>query len=434
MSSSPLALVRPRSIENRQVNLVRQLSCDLAATVISPMQRRSSPALGHNASPDRRPLFPLPSPILALDSPNNSIGEASDDELSSSYRAAAVSAAKRSLKRFRSFGSSSRLTSQLGPSRNAAAGTPSPMHFATRARADSTPTSFSGPVDISDEPAGRPVSLSLGCGSSEGSGATRPPPIHTMKSLEGWGETFAASVESISTNAAGMPPLTIARPPSGIDEHMLNATTDAAPPPTPGRRGFGASMGFGASSMRGGVGAGVPSMSRVAPNLYVGDETAGSSLAMLMTHGVTHVLNCTHMASPLEGVAGAPSVMQLGLLDTTSDLPHMQSALIRGTEFISSALEGGGTVLVHCHRGISRSATLAMAHLVRATQTPAEAVFEQMRAARRIVDPNLGYWVALKEWERRVLPPSLLRNGRSSSLNAPPPTPRESGRPSPLPR
>ena len=35
-------------------------------------------------------------------------------------------------------------------------------------------------------------------------------------------------------------------------------------------------MGFGASSMRGGVGAGVPSMSRVAPNLYVAVGISGA--------------------------------------------------------------------------------------------------------------------------------------------------------------
>ena len=164
-------------------------------------------------------------------------------------------------------------------------------------------------------------------------------------------------------------------------------------------------------------------MSLVAPRLYVGDESAAADLPSLVTSGVTHILNCTRMPNALDGQSGAPSgaqYMQLGLLDNTADLPRMQEALGAGVEFIASALASGGTVLVHCHRGISRSATLAIAYLVRQTQTPAEQVFEQMRPKRRVIDPNLGYWVCLKTWERRVLPPSLLR---SRSHHASPTTP-----------
>ena len=111
----------------------------------------------------------------------------------------------------------------------------------------------------------------------------------------------------------------------------------------------------------------------------------------------------------------ADTASHLGLRDNVSDLPRMQSALTRGTDFISSALESGGTVLVHCHRGISRSPCLAIAYLVRSTMQPVTTVFEKMRARRHVIDPNFGYHLALQEWERRVLPPAL-RGGRSSPL------------------
>ena len=113
-------------------------------------------------------------------------------------------------------------------------------------------------------------------------------------------------------------------------------------------------------------------------------------------------------------MADAPRYLQLGLVDNTSDLPRMQEALATGVGFIRDALEQGGVCLVHCHRGISRSATVAIAYLVQSTQTPAEPIFERMRPKRKVIDPNLGYWVALKEWERRVLPPAMLRTPRSA--------------------
>lgn len=171
-------------------------------------------------------------------------------------------------------------------------------------------------------------------------------------------------------------------------------------------------------------------MSFVAPSLFVGDEHAAANVSGLRAAGVTHVLNCSSLPNPLDGDPAAPAhYLSLGLLDNTSDLPRMQEALGTGVEFISQAISSGGVVLVHCHRGVSRSATLAIAYLVRATQQPAETVFESLRAKRRVIDPNLGYWISLKEWERRVLPPALLRSRSSYSS----PTPVGAG-PRPLSR
>ena len=163
-------------------------------------------------------------------------------------------------------------------------------------------------------------------------------------------------------------------------------------------------------------------MSEVAPGLYVGDEAAAASLKALRAAGITHILNCTDQPNPLEeqmsatGEAGdacntpegLPVFLRLGLLDSTADLPRMQEVLRVGVDFIAGAIASGGTVLVHCHRGISRSATLAMAFLIKSQQTTAEQVFETIRKTRRVIDPNLAYWCALKEWEALVVAPERL--------------------------
>lgn len=164
-----------------------------------------------------------------------------------------------------------------------------------------------------------------------------------------------------------------------------------------------------------------PPMSLVAPNLHVGDEAAAASLHVLHEAGITHVLNCTHLPNALEGVAGAPAYLQLGLRDHVSDSPMLQSAFAAGVEFITAALASGGSVLVHCRAGISRSPTLAVAYLVSATRQPVEQVFERMRTQRHIIDPNLTYWVALQEWERRVLlSPSAPCAGANAAHTTPP--------------
>lgn len=234
----------------------------------------------------------------------------------------------------------------------------------------------------------------------------RPPPIRTMLSLEGpelWGDAAVVPTPLVQ-DAPTPPPLPTPRVrPGSAGSHFGSV--------------FGVGMGMG--GYRGGSRLGVPHMSLVAPNLFVGDESSAQPPARLVEQGVTHVLNCTNkpnaaLESP-GGVTGAGLVyLRLDLLDSTSDLPRMQSVLRQGVDFIRSGLQSGGTVLVHCQRGISRSCTLAMAYLIEAQQRPAEAVFESIRGARRICDPNLSYWCALHEWERAVLHLHLKRP-RSSS-------------------
>jgi len=255
-----------------------------------------------------------------------------------------------------------------------------------------------------------PLAQSAFARSSPAPPGFRPPPIRTMTSLEGPLPEVWADVSAIPTPSA---------PESGAGALAL---LPVLAPQTPSAR-FSSGFRFGGMGMgghRGGSRLGVPSMSLVAPGLYVGDEASAGVVARLVEGGVTHVLNCTNKPNlALEAQSnGAVEYLRLDLLDNTGDLPRMQAVMRQGVEFIKAAHASGGCVLVHCHRGISRSCTLAMAYLVETQQQPAESVFEAMRAARRIVDPNLAYWCALQEWERAVLPAHLHRPRSSAAMRA----------------
>ena len=74
-----------------------------------------------------------------------------------------------------------------------------------------------------------------------------------------------------------------------------------------------------------------------------------------------------------------------------------------------------------------------MAYLIAERRCSAEAVFDELKRARPVCDPNLGYWVTLKEWEQQLgieaeperrgepgasTPPA--RPARSSTSSSPP--------------
>jgi len=143
-------------------------------------------------------------------------------------------------------------------------------------------------------------------------------------------------------------------------------------------------------------------ISEVLPKLYVGSAVAAQSSSLLLAHGITHVLNCCTLPNTFEDMAGGPTYLRLGLMDSLADLPRMGEAIETGVQFIHAALTAGGAVLVHCHKGISRSCTLAMAYIMWSQHKTAEDAFSAVRAKRRCCDPNLGYLVTLKDYEVKV--------------------------------
>lgn len=447
--------------------LIKQLSRSFSATALAtPRCLR-----GRSDSPARPPLARVDSPnLVRVDSP--STDAAADQEIAQHH-----DERKRSLKRFRSFGSASRLALEGAYSTAARpVATPSPLHFATRHRTGST-----SPIH------GHPHSsrgLALGVRANEGeatlppiglaatgadaetatrqlqpplvtmppsSGAIRPPPILRPTSVESLNEMGSPSSPVVIEGAVSArrsspdpsiscppPPLALGSPPrppplgmSAVDDTEEDeGMAGDAPPPTPRYAHAPAPApwqvtprhprGFGGRPP-------APSMSLVAPGLYVGDEEAAASLPALLDAGITHVLNCTHreVTKPLAGEPGAPRTCMLGLHDSSFDLPRMPAALAAGVAFIAEALNSGGAVLVHCHRGISRSPTLAIAYLMQSRRQTLDTVFEQMRERRPVIDPNLSYMIALQEWESSVLPapdatpPSPVLGGRGEESDVP---------------
>jgi len=141
-------------------------------------------------------------------------------------------------------------------------------------------------------------------------------------------------------------------------------------------------------------------MSEVAPCLFVGSVVAARSLRLLSAHGVSHIINCCTLENQFEHLEGGPVYCKLNLSDSLQDLQggKMAKAIRDGVAFIREALTAGGTVLVHCHKGISRSCTLAIAYLMMERRCSIEDAFEQVRAKRPMAEPNLGYLCSLREW------------------------------------
>jgi len=150
----------------------------------------------------------------------------------------------------------------------------------------------------------------------------------------------------------------------------------------------------------------------IAPNLYLGSqEAAKRPLQDFEENKIQAVVNCTR-AGHAEEVCfvhekAGIDYCRVNVLDieTTNILPY----LLPVSRWINSLRSSGIGVLVHCSMGRSRSATVAIAALMRETFSEQmncaslrDQAYIRVKNARPAADPNQGFWQQLQEFEHRL--------------------------------
>merc|ERR1719273_2383739 len=59
-------------------------------------------------------------------------------------------------------------------------------------------------------------------------------------------------------------------------------------------------------------------------------------------------------------------------------------------------------MLVHCHQGVSRSATVVMAYIMKSQKKTLKETLDFVRARRKQVMPNIGFWKQLSTFEKTL--------------------------------
>jgi predicted protein tyrosine phosphatase len=71
--------------------------------------------------------------------------------------------------------------------------------------------------------------------------------------------------------------------------------------------------------------------------------------------------------------------------------------------FLDEACSAGTRVLVHCQEGISRSSTIVIAYLMSRQGLSLHAAYSWVKAQRKQIFPNLGFWRQLDLFERTLV-------------------------------
>jgi len=135
----------------------------------------------------------------------------------------------------------------------------------------------------------------------------------------------------------------------------------------------------------------------IVPGLYLGNAENAYNDVHLSALGVTHILNTAKQAENRH--EDKFKYLKISLIDSDEEdlSPHFEKAIA----FIDEALKTG-KILVHCMSGMSRSASMVGAWLMKRHGMTFERALEEMQEKRPIVDPNEGFRDQLAQYEKEL--------------------------------
>ena len=91
---------------------------------------------------------------------------------------------------------------------------------------------------------------------------------------------------------------------------------------------------------------------------------------------------------------------QFDLLD--SETEYIKRYFNQSNELIHSEITKGRRVFIHCHAGISRSATLVIAYLMKYCRMSFNGAFSYVKSKRQRINPNPGFIKQLQDYEEEL--------------------------------
>ncbi|KAJ0779901.1 putative protein-tyrosine-phosphatase [Helianthus annuus] len=139
--------------------------------------------------------------------------------------------------------------------------------------------------------------------------------------------------------------------------------------------------------------------SRIIDHVFLGSDAVAKNRDVLRLNGITHVLNCVGFVCQ-EYFKKDLVYKTLWLQDIPSE--DITSILYDVFDYFEDVREQNGRVFVHCCQGVSRSTSLVIAYIMWRDGQSFETAFQQVKAARGVTNPNMGFASQLLQCQKRV--------------------------------
>ncbi|XP_013648128.1 dual specificity protein phosphatase 1 isoform X3 [Brassica napus] len=140
----------------------------------------------------------------------------------------------------------------------------------------------------------------------------------------------------------------------------------------------------------------VPSL--IQQGLYLGSFAAASNKNALKSCNVTHILT---VASSLRPAHPGDFVYKVVPVVDKEDT-NLEAYFDECIHFIDEAKKQGGSVLVHCFVGKSRSVTIVVAYLMKKHGMTLTQALQHVQSIRPVANPNAGFIRQLQDLEKSL--------------------------------
>uniref|UniRef100_A0A7S3EC69 protein-serine/threonine phosphatase n=1 Tax=Rhodosorus marinus TaxID=101924 RepID=A0A7S3EC69_9RHOD len=130
--------------------------------------------------------------------------------------------------------------------------------------------------------------------------------------------------------------------------------------------------------------------------LYLGSEWNAGNMKELETNSIDCILNVTKEIPSIE----SDDFIQHRVPVADRESENLLEWIPDTVDFMMQAERRGSRCLVHCQRGISRSASMVVAYGMKSRGWTLEESLKHVRKRRDIVKPNPGFLAQLKQYER----------------------------------
>ncbi|XP_054255757.1 dual specificity protein phosphatase 16 [Indicator indicator] len=138
---------------------------------------------------------------------------------------------------------------------------------------------------------------------------------------------------------------------------------------------------------------------RILPHLYLGCQRDVLNKELMQQNDIGYVLNASNTCPKPDFI---PDSHFLRVPVNDSFCEKILPWLDKSVDFIEKAKASNGHVLVHCLAGISRSATIAIAYIMKRMDMSLDEAYRFVKEKRPTISPNFNFLGQLLDFEKKI--------------------------------
>ncbi|XP_029455663.1 dual specificity protein phosphatase 16 [Rhinatrema bivittatum] len=138
---------------------------------------------------------------------------------------------------------------------------------------------------------------------------------------------------------------------------------------------------------------------RILPHLYLGCQRDVLNKELIQQIDIAYVLNASNTCPKPDFI---PESHFLRIPVNDSFCEKILPWLDKSVDFIEKAKASNGRVLVHCLAGISRSATIAIAYIMKRMDMSLDEAYRFVKEKRPTISPNFNFLGQLLDFEKKI--------------------------------